>query len=169
MPADSPGGGAAGGKVFKVVIKNAPTGDYTIDHFNNARAARNNDSFAELGGAAAPAPAPGEPPAEGPGDPPPAQAIELQVKVGKQSARKLSKSRKLPAKVTVSREVSSITGTLKRGRKVVGNGSLGTTSGTKTLLVKLPKKLRAGRHALTVTASDGQTSTTRTVKVKVVK
>ena len=168
---DSDPGAASGGKYAKVVIKNAPTGEYVINHYDNSTA-MSFKAYAELAVAGAPAPAP-----QPGGGPAPAtqpstqtvQAIDLQVKAGKASAKKLAKTKKLPITVTVSREVKSITAALKKGSKVVGKGSLGTTSGTKKMNVKLSKKLKKGTYTLSVVATDGTTSTEKVIKVKVKK
>jgi hypothetical protein len=160
--------GAAAGKYFKVVIKNAPTGDYTVQHYNNAADTMSYSSYAELAVPAAPAPAPAAP-VTSPPPPAPVEAINLAVATGKASAKKLAKSRSLPVKVTVSREVKSITATLKKGSKTVGKGSLGVTSGTKTLKVKIAKKLKKGTYSLSVLATDGSSSAGKTIKVKVAK
>jgi len=169
-------GAASGGKFVKVVIKNAPTGDYVINHYDNSTV-MSYKAFAELALAStAPAPTPAtgggsplQPQPQTQPQPQSVEAIDLQVKVGKASAKKLAKARKLQASVTVSREVKSISAALKKGRKVVGKGSLGTTSGTKKLTLKLSKKLKKGTYTLAVVATDGSTSTEKVIKVKVVK
>jgi methionine-rich copper-binding protein CopC len=160
--------GAAANKYVKVVIKNAPTGDYTIEHFDNAADGNSFKAYAELAVAAA---KPVVPPVVGetPAPPVTVQALDLGVTVGKLSAKKLAKSKKLAAKVTVSRAVTGITAALKSGAKVVGKGSLGATSGTKTLSLKLAKKLKKGSYSLSVVATDGTTTTEKVIKVKVAK
>jgi hypothetical protein len=189
---DSDPGAPAAGKYFKVVIKNAKTGDYTIQHYNNSAQPMTYDSYAELAVPAAPTqppgggaggggqtPAPGGAPTQAPpstgggGAQPGVQAIAIKVKVRKTSARKLKRKRKLVARVTVSRPVTSLSAALKKGKKVVGKGKRGATKGTVKLRVKLSKKaakkLKRGKYKLTVLASDGKTSSTKTVKVRLRK
>ena len=178
-------------KPFKVSIKNAAAGDYTIDVWNNADTEAKTFGFAEIPtttttgggttGGGTPGGQTGDPQQSGPGTSPVpsgggsggVQAINLRVTVGKQSARKLKKARKLKAKVTVSREVTSITAALKKGSKTIGKGKLGRTSGTKSITLKIAKKLarklKKGSYTLNVLATDGKTSTSKTVKFKVRK
>lgn len=164
----------AGANGYLVVkIKNAPTGSYLIELWNYYTASATHENYAEL---AVAKPAPVAPPAGG--TPPPSgnapqpttvEAISVDVKVGKASAKKLARSRKLAATVTVSRPVTSVKAVLKKGSKTVGKGSLGATSGSKKLTLKLSKKFKKGTYSLTVVASDGKTSGTKTIKVKVGK
>lgn len=165
----------AGANGYLVVkIKNAPTGAYLIELWNYYVASATHENYAEL---AVSNPAPVAPPAGG--TPPPSggstpqpttvEAINVDVKTGKASARKLARSKKLAATVTVSRPVSSVKAVLKKGSQTVGKGSLGATSGTKKLTLKLSKKLKKGTYSLTVVASDGSTSGTKTIEVKVAK
>lgn len=161
--------GAAANKYVKVVIKNAPVGEYTIEHFDNSATTNSFKAYAEL---AVPAPAPvpvALPEPGGTTEVPAVQAIDLGVKVGKASAKKLKKSKKLPVTVTVSRAVQSVTAALKKGKKVVAKGSLGATSGTKKLNLKVAKKLKKGTYKLSVVATDGTTAAEKVVKVKVTK
>jgi hypothetical protein len=156
------------GKPYKVQIKNAPTGVYTVEYWNNFYDGPiDYAGFAELAVPAAATPAPSTggttttpPPASGPA---PTQAIDLTVKGAKASGRKAT------ATVTVSRQVSSLSATLKKGSKTLGSARRGTTSGTVKLAVKTKKKLKRGAYSLTVAASDGSTATTKTVKVRVKK
>jgi len=161
------------GKHYKIVIKNAPTGAYTVEYWNNFfDGPIDYNGYAELAVASAtPPPNDGTSAPPPPGGTPPGQteAIDLQVKVGKVSSRKLRKSRKFPATITVSREVSSVTATFAKGKKTLGKGTLGRTSGTKKLTVKTAKKVKKGTYSLSVVATDGETSTSKVVKVKVRK
>jgi hypothetical protein len=94
----------------------------------------------------------------------------VTVKAGRSSARKLARARKLVATVSVSREVQTITATLKKGGTVVGKGGLGRTSGTARLPLRLSKKPKAGTYSLSVVADDGRGArAVRTIKVKVAK
>ena len=158
--------GAASNKYFKMVIKNAPVGDYTIEHYDNAAAGTEFDAYAEL---AVPSAAPA---AVTPAAPPPAavvEAIDVQVKAAAASAHRLAKTRKLAAKVTVSRAVTSIAGTLKKGSKTFGTGRLGATSGTARLAIKTAKKLKPGTYTLSVVARDASSMAAKSIKVKVKK
>ena len=139
-------------KPFTVKIKKAATGTYEIEYFNNFIDASEYFASATLGTPAAPAPP--APPAPAP-QPAPKEALSVSAKVGKASAKKLNKKRKLSATVTVSREVQSVTATLKKGSSTVGKGSLGAFSGSKKVTLKLSKKLKAGKYSLVLVASDG--------------
>jgi hypothetical protein len=156
------------GKPFKMTIKSAPTGDYTVEYWNNFYDGPiDYTASAEL---AVPPPAVAPPTvAAPPPGPAPVEAIGLAVSVPKVSARSLARSRKLAAKVTVSRAVTAVTATLKKGAKKVGAGRLGATSGTAKLTVKTAKKLKPGTYSLVVNATDGKTATAKTVKVTVKK
>ena len=162
----------AGGNGYLIVkIKGAPKGDYVIEQWNFYTGSATHENYAEL---AVAAPAPVAPPATtntGGGQPTPGaqpgtvEAIDLTVKAGKGSAKK----RKLPVTVTVSRAVTKVTATLTKGKKVVAKGSFGAMSGTKKLNVKLGKKVKKGSYSLTVVATDGKASATKTAKAKVSK
>ena len=92
------------------------------------------------------------------------------MKAPKVKARKARKGAKLKVRVTVSREVQSVVATLKKGKKKVGAGKVGRVVRSGTVKVKLSKKLKAGRYALTVSARDARgVVVTRTVAVKVKK
>lgn len=165
---------SGGDGYVKMKFKGAAPGAWVVDYWNyytDGPVAYNG--FAELAVPAAAAPAPA--PAPGPSGPAPApqqsgtiEAIALDVKVGKASARKLAKKKKLVATVKVSRQ-ARVAGTLKKGKKTVGKGALSAVNGTGKLNIKLSKKLKKGTYALTVSATDGRTSTVKTVKVKVAK
>ena len=189
-------GDSTKGKPLTVKFKNAATGDYVINYANNYAAAQTYDGFAQLG-LAAPAQAPGQnpstnqppPPSPSPvpggqqqGNPPQpgltpsgqGRNIDITIKAGKASARKLRKSRKLKATVKVSREVAKLRGFLRRGKKTIGKASRGRTNGTVRVTLKLSKKaarkLRKGTLALTFVADDGTgTVASKTVKVRVGK
>lgn len=167
-------GDASPEKPLTVKIKKAPAGDYGVEYFNYfVDGPIEYVGTATLGSAPTAAPAPaasgGTPPSGQPG-PQPAQDLSVTVKVGKASARKLAKSRKLAATVSVSRAVKSVTATLRSGKKVVGKGKLGAVTGSAKLTLKLSKKLKKGKYKLTVAASDGAgVSAARTITVKVGK
>ncbi len=164
-------GPSATGKPFKLQIKAAPNGDYSVGMINNfIDGPQPYTGGAELAvpkpaAPAAPAPAP----APAPTGPAPAQDFTLTVKAPKSaSARKLAKKRKLAVTVTVSREVAKITAKLAKGSKTAGTGFLGRTSGTKKLTVKTSRKLKKGSYKLTVAATDAQgTTVVRTLPIKV--
>lgn len=109
-----------------------------------------------------------------PGSPQQAQNIDLTIKPGKASVRKLKKSRKLTATVKVSREVASLVGTLRKGSKKIATARRGKTAGTVKVTLKLSKKtarkLKKGTLKLSFAAKDAQgTTVSKTVKVKVRK
>ena len=180
-----------------VKTKNAAPGPYVIDYWNYyIGGTQEYAGFAQLGVPAAPPPPAGgntgggtqnpDPHQQAPqGSPPPSggqaqpqpsaapiQTIALKVKVGKASAKKLKKAKKLSVKVTVSR-AATVTGVLKKGKKRIGKGKLvlKKTSGTLKLKIskKVARKLKKGSYKLNVVATDGKTSTSKTVKVKVRK
>jgi hypothetical protein len=173
--------GASPEKPFTVKIKKAAAGDYVIEYFNYFLGSAGFIAYnasATLGAPAAAAPAPAPVKVDTPQAPAPApaptatvqEALSLDLKTGKLSAKKLNKSKKLATSVTVSREVKSLTAVLKSGSKVVAKGSLSGFAGTKAVSLKLAKKLKAGTYSLSVSATDAAgASAAKTVKVKVAK
>lgn len=182
------------GKPLVIKFKKAAKGDYIVDYWNYyVSATTPYDAFAQLGTGTTGAPAGGTdttaggtagggtsggspgPTPQGPGSAPAAREnIDIKVKASKTSARKLKKTRKLTAKVTVSRQVAKITAFLRKGKKVVAKGKRGTTTGTAKLKLKLSKKaakkVRKGKYKLTVVADDGKgTTASKTIKVRVRK
>lgn len=173
----------------KLLLKNAVNGKYSVDISTGAKGPATYEASAEMAGGAAPTggggatqpPPPSTTPAPstgGPQDPggqqgtqpAPAEDFELTVKAPKIKARKARKGAKVKATVTVSREVESLTATLKKRKKKVGAGKLGRFSGTRKVTIKLSKKLKAGGYALTVAARNSRgVVVTRTVAVKVKK
>ena len=159
----------------KLVLKKAANGEYAVDVSTGSKAQATYTASAAM---AVPA-APSTPPAGGTQPPPttntppqqpaaPPSDFTLTVKAPKASARKTRKGAKLKATVSVSREVESLTATLKKGKKTVGVGKLGRFAGSKKVAVKLSRKLKKGKHTLTVSARDAQgVVVTRTVAVKV--
>jgi hypothetical protein len=96
------------------------------------------------------------------------EAVSVTVRTSRLSARRLARTRRLPASVEVSHPVQSLAATLRRGPKVVGRGSLGAFSGTRRVRLKLPGRLEKGTYALTVLATDAAGAfVVRTVKVRV--
>ena len=167
-------GTADDGKPTKVKIKKAVNGDYVIDYLNNfIDGPIPYAASAELGVAAAPAPAPGPAPAPAPAPQPapgpaPNEAYTVSVKAGKLSAKKVNKTRKASATVTVSRPVKSIVAELRKGRSVVAKGAVGATQKTAKVTLKASKKLKPGKYALVVTAtSDQDVKAVKTVNVTV--
>ena len=170
-----------------VKFKAAAPGTYTVDYWNYYTSG--TQEYAGWAQLAVPAAPPAAPPTTSPGNEPPqaqqpptqtgqpqpqpgqTEAIAMSVKVGKASAKKLKKARKLKAKVTVSRP-ATVTGFFKKGKKTIAKGKATVkASGTLTLKLskKAAKKLKKGKYALTVTATDGKTTTAKTVKVTVRK
>jgi hypothetical protein len=187
------------GKPLTVKFKGAATGEYVIDYANNYGDVSEYDAFAEIPAAPkaeappeqgetantppppSPSPVPagqgqGTPPqpATAPSQPNQAENIDLRIAAGKVSARKLKKSRKLQATVSVSRDVAKLTGFLRKGSKTIAKSRRGTTRGTVRVTLKLSKqaarKVRKGPYALTFVADDGKgTTASKTVKVKIRK
>ena len=178
-------GDASKGKPLVIKFKKAATGDYVVDYWNYyTNATTPYDGFAELSvppPAATPAPGGGgtTPPPQSTPTPTPTgpsggENIDVKVKVGKASARKLAKARKLAATVTVSRQVAKVTAFLRKGSKLIASGRRGTTTGTAKLTLKLSKKaakkLKKGTYTLAVVADDGRgTTASKSTKVKVAK
>ena len=108
---------------------------------------------AELPAAAAPAPAAPAPGTDAP-QPAPAAPATLSVKVPKASARKLNRSKRMGIKLTASAQVKNVVATLTAGKRKVGTAKLAGFQGTGTVAIRLSKKLKAGRYALKVTATD---------------
>ena len=164
-------------KPTKLLVKAAKSGAYAIDVSTGAKTDAAYEAKAELAVAPAapavpapgPAPAPAPAPSPGPAPAPaPAEDFELTVTAPKVSARKARKGARVKAGVSVSREVASVEGVLRKGSKVVGRGRLGRLAGSGTLSVKLAKALKAGRYSLTVAARDARgVVVTRTVAVTV--
>jgi hypothetical protein len=162
-----------------VKIKNAAKGSYVVDYWNYyTDGPVDYNGYAQLGSAAAAAPAPTTttttttPSGGTSGGQQPAakEDLSLTVKAGKASARKLAKTRKLAASVTVSRPVASISAKLLKGKKVVGTAKAGATSSTAKLSLKVAKKLKQGTYSLAVVADDGKgTTAAKTIKVRVTK
>lgn len=157
-------GGASPDKPLTVRIKKAPAGDYMIEYYNYFYGSAVEYSASATLGPPKPAtvvapPAAPEAPAPAQPQAPVQEGLTVKAKVGKASAKKLNRSRKLAASVTVSRAVKSLTATLKSGKKIVGKGKLGAFSGSKKVTLKLSRKLKPGKYTLVVAASDGAGST----------
>lgn len=103
----------------------------------------------------------------GPVDPGTQPPVTLAVSAPRSLAAK--KARKVPVTVTVNAPGTAEL-TLVRGGRIVAQGAKElVAAGTASTTLKLPRKLKAGKHVLTVTfrAADGQTaSAKRTVTVK---
>ena len=170
----------------KLVLKNAPNGKYSVDIATGSKTQATYEASAEMAAAGAATPPPGSggsatqqqqptpatTPVPNPGTPQPSSAedFKLEVKASKIKARKARTGAKVKFRVTVDREVESLTAVLKKGKKKVGAGKLGRFNGTKTVAVKLSKKLKKGRYAVTVAARDARgVVVRRTVAVKVTR
>lgn len=159
------------GKPHKVKFPAAPVGEYTIEYFTFYTGTAAYTGIAEL---ATPAPAPTEPGAAPPPpptapNPPPAVAFTIDAKVGKVSAKKANKTRKLSATVKPSRPVEKVVAQLRKGKTVVGSVTTGKFTGGKITL-KLKKKLKKGAYTFVVEATDAAgTRVGKSIKVKVAK
>ena len=154
-------------KPFSTKLKGAAAGDYVIDYMNNfIDGPIDYVGTATLGAPAAPAPSPGGGSAGGGTTPAPAPAQDLKITV--KAGKVTTKSKKLTATVTVSRQVKSISATLFKGKKAVAKGAVGATTSSAKVSLKL-KKLKKGTYRLNVIADDGagvQAGKSVTVKVK---
>ena len=164
----------------KGTIKALPAGTYPVYVWGVVGASSGNIAFdykasAELPATAAPAPAPAGGPAPAPGaggspQPAPAAPATLTVKAPKASARKLNKSRRLTVKVSASGQVKNLVATLTKGKRKVGTAKLAGFEGTGSVAIRLAKKLKAGRYAVKVTATDAASgkpvATSAKVRVK---
>jgi methionine-rich copper-binding protein CopC len=176
----------AGDAETKLVLKNAPNGKYSVDIATGSKTRATYEASAEMAGGSAPpsesssgtSPSPPPPPppsttpvpSPGTAQPGTGEDFTLEVTAPKVKARKARKGAKIKVGVKVSREVQSVTAILKKGKKKVGAGKLGRLNGAGTVVVKLSKKLKKGRYAVTVSARDaGGVVVTRTVAVKVSK
>lgn len=169
----SSGDNVSEGKPHKFTIKNAATGDYAVEYYNNFVDGPIGYTATASLPATAPAPAPGEPaPAptpSGPASPPAPTSFSLTVKPAKTSARRANRSRKAFATVTSDREIS-VQAALKKGSRTVGKGAIAKLNGKGKLALKLSRKLKAGKYKLTVAGRDAAgTTVVRTVAVKVRK
>lgn len=168
----------------KLVLKNAPNGKYSVDIATGSKTRATYEASAEMAavGAAPPQaggsgtqqqqPTPATTPVPNPGTPQPtaAEDFKLEVKAPTIKARKARKGAKVKFRVTVDKEVESLTAFLKKGKKKVGAGKLGRFNGTKTVAVKLSKKLKKGRYSVTVAARNARgVVVQRTVAVKVTR
>lgn len=109
------------------------------------------------------------PPAAGPVAPvkPAAAALKLSA-AGKVSARKANSKRSASLVLSASERLTGLTAQLKRGKAVVGTGSLKQLSGKGTLKLKLKGKLRKGAHKLVVRGKRASGAAfTATLNVKV--
>lgn len=146
----------------KGTIKNLAAGTYPVYIWGVVGASSGSVAFdytasAELP-AAAPAPAPASP-APGGSAPAPAaqQPATLSAKVGKASARKLNKRKRLTFKLSSSAQVDNVVATLTSGKRTVGKARLAGFQGSGSVALRLSKKLKKGRCTLKVTATDAAT------------
>ena len=164
-------------KAFKHTIKKAAAGAYTIDVVNTfvgAPGGYTGRATLLIPGAATTPTTPAPPPSQGQNpaaQQQPAPLPKLTAKVGKASAKKLAKSRKLSVKLTTTAPLTKLAAVLRKGSKSAGKGKLAKLDSKGTLVVKLPKKkLKTGTYKLTVQGLDSQNRTvTATATVKVSK
>ena len=164
-------------KAFKAVLKNAKSGAYTVDvvdSFVGTPGTYKAKATLLVPGASSTAPPPANNPVN-PQQPGPAQPAEplptLTVKAGKASARKLAKARKLVVRVSTSAPLTKLAAVMRKGKKSVAKGKLGSLSSSGKLTIKLPKKkLKPGSYSITVQGLDSQGRTVSGLtKVKVAR
>lgn len=159
-------GDSGTGKPFKLKIKGAKNGAYSVGMINNfidgPKAYKGGASALFPGAAPAPAtPAPGATPAPSSG-PAPAQSFTVTAKAPKKIK---AKAKKLAVTVSVSTPVKSAVLTLAKGKKTVATAKSGAFSGTKKFSLKL-KKLKKGSYTLSVQATSNEGVTVvKTLKV----
>lgn len=181
------GGPSGPEKGFKHVIKNAPNGKYVLDVVDTfagtpgtykARATLLIPGAATTGDSG-PATTPSNPPPtgdQGGQEPGPASPVEpspkLTIKAPKKaSAKKLSRSRKLPVALETTGPLTKLTAVLRKGKANVAKGKLAKLDRRGKLTLKFAKKkLKKGSYKLTVQGLDSQNRTvTETATVKVAK
>ena len=158
---------------MKVVLKNAPAGDYTIDVASSHICCGTEDylasaflpSTAPVGGTPPPvatvAPAP---------TPAPASETKITAKAPTLSARKLRKSKKFVATLTSNGLITNVNAVLVNKKKKFGSGKLGSLNGTAKMTVKVKRRLKPGTYELGVGGKDTQgRNVVTTIKVKVKK
>lgn len=107
-----------------------------------------------------------------PGTTPPTTSTQsgaLPVKLLTKSLKKASKGKKVGLKLKASEPLKSVALRLSKGKAVFGSAKAASLSGTKTLKVKLSKKLGKGTYDLAVAGTDakgGRRLGTFKVKVK---
>ena len=153
-----------GGTELKVTakLKNPPTGSYTINVAQNEQTQATHKGTAELVFPAAAAP-----PAPPQASPTPPAASDAPVPKLSLKAGRL-KGRSLPVTIRASAAIGNVRATLRRGKKVVGRGSLAKVDDRAVLKLKLRGRPKRGRHTLKVTAVDEQgrsIASTLTVKI----
>jgi hypothetical protein len=172
------GGPSEPGKPYKLVIKKAAAGDYTVDSTNIFVGTPGDyKASAELGTGTATAPPAGTPnqttPAPtSPAPTQPTQGTTMSITTRSASARKVAKAKKLKVGLSASGgEVKNVKVTLRKGSKTLGSGKLATLASKGTVSIKLKgkrAKLKKGSYRLTATGTDsrgGSVSAARTLKV----
>lgn len=165
--------------IMKVVLKNAPAGDYSVDVADSHVASPTSGTedykaSATLGATAAPAPPPTPGPVATPAPPGPgpstAPAVTLTVKAPALSSKKLAKAKKFSATLKSSGPLSKVNALLVNSKKKLGSGSLPSLDGAGKIVVKVKAKLKPGTYQLSVGGRDAQgRNVVATAKVKVKK
>ena len=152
-------------KAFRIVIRNAPKGAYSVDTVSTFGGTPvNYEAGATLlvPGAALPPPPTTTTPPPSSGQQPgpaaqPAPAAKLTAKAGKASARKLAKKRKLTVKLATTSPLTKLAAVLRKGKKVVAKGKLARLEKSGKLVLRFAKrKLKKGKYTLVVQGTDAQ-------------
>lgn len=148
-------GPSSAAKPFKVTVKNAAAGVYTVDVTDSFVCCGPSEyaASAELS-FGAPAGTPEAPAA--PAAPNAAPAPSFSVKAATVSAKKVNKAKKLAATLTSSAKLSQVRVILVQGKKQFGAGTLASLDGTAKATVKLKRKLKKGTYAFAASGIDGQ-------------
>jgi hypothetical protein len=176
------GGPSEPGKPYKLVIKKAPAGDYTVDSTNIFVGSPGDyKASAELVSATATTPPAGTPnqttpTTPGPSSPAPSQPTQgttMKITTRSASARKVARAKKLKVGLSASGgEVKNVKLTLRKGSKTLGRGKLATLASKGRVSIKLKgkrAKLKKGSYRLTATGTDsrgGKVSAAATLKVR---
>lgn len=162
---------SADGEPARLKVKQAAPGDYTIEVLTNETAAQSGayDASATL---AVPAAAPAAPAAAEPAvaaEPAPAPAPAPAVTLGVRTKSVSAKKRALRLALTSSGPVTGVKLALKKGKRVVGKGSLARLDGKGRATIKLKRRLRPGTYVLAIMAADGARTVGLSTRLKIRK
>ena len=141
---------------MKVVLKNAPKGEYSVDVASSHVCCGTEDYKASAflpAGAAAPAPGAIPVPTVTPA---PAPEVKLTARVPALSAKKLKKTKKFVATLNSSGLLTNVNGLLVNKTRKLGSGKLASLNGTAKMTVKVKRALKPGRYTLSVGGRDAQ-------------
>lgn len=143
--------------VTRLRIKRAPTGTYKVEAAVNDVYPAAIEGRATLIAPPAPVVAPPAPAAA----PEPAPAASVFTRVGRLSARRLARTRRLPLTLHATAPLTSVRLALTARRRTVATGRLARLEGTRKHALRLKRKLKPGRYRLTVSGRDGTGRTVR--------